>query len=97
MDQQDYFYGEVKHNYWKGNLKLFLHYTGYYLSEAPILASMNPKYDTIRFSLDFTMSPFEIHVEYTFSNSNPHRGSSTFTLQKYFGLNDARMRASGKE
>ena len=45
MDQQDYFYGEVKHNYWKGNLKLFLLYTGYYLSEALILASINPKYD----------------------------------------------------
>ena len=43
MDQQDYFYGEVKHNYWKGNLKLL--YNGYYLSEALILASIIPKYD----------------------------------------------------
>ena len=44
MDQQDYFYGEVKHNYWKGNLKLFL-YTGYYLSEAFNLAPINPNYE----------------------------------------------------
>ena len=44
MDQQDYFYGEVKHKYWKGNLIFFL-YTGYYLSEALILVSIIPKYD----------------------------------------------------
>ena len=38
MDQQDYFYGEVKHNYWKGNLKLFHLCTGKSSSEVLLFA-----------------------------------------------------------
>ena len=64
MDQQDYFYGEVKHNYWKGNLKLFLLYTGYYLSETLILSSINPKYDDRLF--------VELHVQYKKTTSSKY-------------------------